>query len=183
MLAFSVFGLISYFTNWTLEITTLYIAGSLLCSIDPNLHNKKSLLAATHLFFQAGMFMNFTVIIVYWGVLHDQLIHDFSGIQYIHMYTVHTLPSLAFIINWYCTDIVLYDGHRTILTLLGVLYSCVNAYATISTGVPLYHFLTWQDYMSPLICVISLIILNLVFSAFVRMSRLLKPKMGKDKKK
>ena len=131
------------FTNWTLEITTLFIAGSLICSIDPNDNKNRGLLAVTHLSFQAALFMNFIAITVYWGVIHVTIINDFNGLEKFHMYTVHLVPCIAFVINWFCTDVVLYEKHRIGLTMIGVIYSIVNAYQTISSGVPLYYFLTW----------------------------------------
>lgn len=59
------------------------------------------------------------------------------------MYIVHLFPSIAFVINLQVTDAVVYDGHAKGLALVGIIYSCVNAYHTLSTGTPLYSFLTW----------------------------------------
>ena len=66
--------------------------------------------------------------------------------------------------------------------MVGVVYSFVNAYVSISTGKPMYPFLTWKDYTSPLICLSMIIVLNLVYSMSVKLSLLLKPhmKLGKS---
>ena len=71
--------------------------------------------------------MNLISVVIYWTVIHKTLVNDYKGIQLIHLYTVHLLPSIALLINWYLTDVVLAKGHNVGLTIMGIIYMCVNA--------------------------------------------------------
>ena len=81
--------MLTYFTNWTLQLTTVFVFGSLLCSRRPD---SKPLLAVTQIAFEASMFMNLIVLIVYWSLIHVEEISKFSGYAKLHMYTVHIVP-------------------------------------------------------------------------------------------
>ena len=93
------------------------------------------------------------------------------------MYTVHSFPIVAFVLNWLLTDVVLYEKHIIGLNVFGITYAAVNAYHTITSGIPLYPFLTWKDYKSPLICLILIIIVNLIYGTFVNLTRMMKPSL------
>ena len=134
LICFSYWGLLIYFTNWTLEITTLSIAMSILCSRDPEIETKRWKLAITHILFEAALFMNIIVIVFYWGLIHAHEIGNFKELGLIHMYIVHSFPTIAFLINFLNTDIVVYDGHMKGLAFIGLVYSVTNAYNTITTG-------------------------------------------------
>ena len=131
----------------------------------------------THLLFEASLFMNIIVVIVYWGFLHKDGIGNFKGLEVVHMWMVHILPSISFIINHLATDVVICDGHAKGLCSVGIVYSAVNAYHTISTGVPLYPFLTWTDYKSPMICVIMMMGFLFIFGSIAKLTRMMKPWM------
>jgi len=62
--------LLLYFTNWTLEITTIMILMTILCSLDTKIEQSQQKLAITHILFETSLFMNIVVLIVYWGLLH-----------------------------------------------------------------------------------------------------------------
>ena len=79
--------------------------------------------------------------------------------------------------NWSCTDLILYEEHRKGVSVIGFFYACVNAYQTMSTGKPLYHFLTWEDYTSPIICMTIIGVMNLLFKAFILLTKHVKPNM------
>jgi hypothetical protein len=177
LICFTWHGLLLYFTNWTLNVTTLFVLGSIFCSMDSNLDKSQWKLAITHLLFEAGLFMNIIVVIVYWGFLHKDGIGNFKGLEVVHMWMVHILPAISFSINHLTTDIVIYDDHAKGLCSVGIIYSVVNAYHTITTGVPLYAFLTWTDYKSPLICALIMIAFLLVFGSVAKVTRMMKPWM------
>ena len=93
------------------------------------------------------------------------------------MWTVHIVPSIAFCINWACTDVILCDGHRPGLTLFGLSYALVNCIQTKRTGKPLYSVLTWEDYTSPLICLVIATGFNIMFIVSVSLTKAIKPQM------
>lgn len=163
-------------TNWTLEITTLFVIGSIVCSFY-QAEKSRYWLAITHMCFEISLFLNFVVMLVYWSMIHGQTIDQFTGFGRIHMYTVHIVPCIAFLMNWAVTDAVVYNNHRIGLTFVGIAYSFVNYYETQKRGKPLYWFLTWEDFWSPVICVMILVMINVVFSAFNSLSKSLKPHM------
>ena len=92
---------------------------------------------------------------------------------------VHILPAVSFAINHLSTDIVIYEGHAKGLCSVGIIYAAVNATHTITTGVPLYSFLTWTDYKSPLLCAGMLTGFLLVFRSIARLTQVMKPWMQK----
>ena len=134
-------------------------------------------LAVTHICFEAAMFLNFIVMTVYWSMIHKQEIEKFEGFARFHMYSVHIVPCLAFLMNWAVTDVVLYENHRIGLTCMGIMYCIVNCLETLKKGEPLYWFLTWEDFWSPVICTVILLIINIVYTAFGTLSHNLKPHM------
>jgi hypothetical protein len=96
------------------------------------------------------------------------------------MYMVHIFPAVAFAINHYITDTVVYEGHAKGIATVGILYSIVNAHHAITTGEPLYSFLTWTDYKSPLICVGFIAGFLMIFGSVAKLSRMMKPWMKKQ---
>jgi hypothetical protein len=44
------------------------------CSLDLDVEKSQWKLAITHVLFEAGLFMNIIVIVVYWGFLHKDVI-------------------------------------------------------------------------------------------------------------
>jgi hypothetical protein len=166
--------MLTYFTNWTLQMTTIFVLGSLLCS---SRRESKPLLAVTQIAFEASMFMNLIVLVVYWSLIHAEEITKFSGWAKFHMYTVHIVPTVAFLINWACTDVVLHAGHGFGLNSIGLLYAIVNCIQTKRTGTPLYSFLTWEDYTSPLFCLGLMIAFKYMWLASVSLTIAIKPRL------
>lgn len=93
------------------------------------------------------------------------------------MTTVHSLPALMFLVNWMQMDCVIAKGHSTGLNLLGITYSICNCIQTKYSGIPVYPFLNWEDYTSPIIVGVTLLVFNLSFSTFVKFSYFIKPHM------
>lgn len=145
-------------------------------SLQPSSKDHKLCLALVHILFQMGLVMNLLVVVIYWCFIRD--FSNFEGIQLVHLITVHLFPALAFLFNWHLTDVVLFDGHNKGLLVLGLIYMCVNAEMTIATGKPLYWFLTWEDYKSPLICLSFIAATYFVFGALVKVSQKMKPHMS-----
>ena len=58
---------------------------------------------------------------------------------------------MGILVNYYYTDVRLCPSHWKSICVLAVAYSLVNWYATWKQGEPLYWFLDWKDYKSPLI--------------------------------
>ena len=57
-------------TGWGVVGALVNIILSIKCSLDPNIKDRKSILALTHLSFEFCASINLLVTIVYWSVLH-----------------------------------------------------------------------------------------------------------------
>lgn len=123
-------SLYRFFTNWTSEATSILILLTIKCSNDKNFANKPGLLAFLHILFEITMTMNFVVVTMYWTLIHSKEIVKVQGetMKIIHMWLVHILPALAWIINFYLTDVKLNPSHWKMLIPIGMVYSSVNAY-------------------------------------------------------
>ena len=42
---------------------------------------------------------NVMVTILYWGLVHNEIIDTYEGLQRAFLYVVHTLPQIAFVLN------------------------------------------------------------------------------------
>ena len=86
------------------------------------------------------------------------------------MYTVHIFPALAYALNYKCTDLEFRVDHWQFILPISVLYCVINYYETTSRGRPLYWFLTWEDYKSPLICSIISLVIVLVWIGIAKLT-------------
>ena len=93
--------------------------------------------------------------LVYWPVLHQAALKKFEGDDFkiLHMYLVHSFPFIALLLILATTDVQLQVGHWKGFIPIAFVYAVINCYATLTSGKPLYHFLDWKDYKSPLICI------------------------------
>ena len=69
----------------------------------------------------------------------------------------HVWPGLAILLNVVFTDLRLIPTHSRYMIPVGLLYLVVNLIGTIIREEPVYPFLTWKDYKSPLIAGVSVI--------------------------
>ena len=92
-------------------------------------------------------------VIVYWSVLHNEIIDRFEGYRKLHMYLVHIFPTIAYVLNARMTEFELDAGHWKLFVPLGILYAIVNYFETQRLGRPLYWFMTWQDWTTPVIAI------------------------------
>ena len=164
-------SLITFATNWNMLLTFISV---LLCSLfvkDSRVNEKRQRLVTLHIIMEFAMILNLITFIIYWGVIHSVSISRFSGWAYIHMYTVHTFPTLAYFLNFRCTDFQLVAGHWKMFLPLSVVYSTINYFETKSRGSPLYWFLTWEDHNTVLILVALQVIFSLLWVALARLTR------------
>ncbi len=64
---------------------------------------------------------------------------------------VHVWPGLAILLNVVFTDLRLIPSHSRYMIPVGFVYLVVNFIGTLVREEPVYPFLTWKDYKSPLI--------------------------------
>lgn len=93
------------------------------------------------------------------------------------MYYQHSLPQIAFALNFFCTDIVMESQHAIPVVKIGVVYSLVNFTATKINGEPLYWFLTWENIWSPIICFMLCLVTFSGIKVLASCTRGLKPHM------
>ena len=97
--------------------------------------------------------MNLLVVVVYWSVIHVPLVKNMSGAKLIHMYLVHSWPAICFIMTSMTIESIYLNEYHYIFSIPFCLVYCyVNYLETKANSKPVYWFLTWEDYTSPLIC-------------------------------
>ena len=64
-----------------------------------NINAHKRRLAALHILLEFSFLLNLIAILGYWGLIHWKTIDEFEGWTRLHMYIVHSFPTLAFYMN------------------------------------------------------------------------------------
>ena len=80
MTYFSWHTMLIYFTNWTLEITIIFVLYLIYCASygdQIQLHKKK--LACLHLLYEVAFALNLVTVLGYWGLMHDKAVLIFEG--------------------------------------------------------------------------------------------------------
>ena len=108
------------------------------------------------------------VVLLYWGLLHKYAMEKFAGqtARIIYMYTAHTMPALAYLINYKLSEVSLCKEHGPyILFPIATLYFSLNAYLTVFVyGHNDYYFLgDWTSIKTPLICGLITTVMCIVY--------------------
>jgi len=95
---------------------------------------------------------------IYWTLLHDfvmqSIVHlNDQWVEFLFVY-VHVWPGVAILLNVVFSDLRLIPSHSRYMIPVGLLYLIVNFVGTIIREEPVYPFLTWKDYKSPIISVV-----------------------------
>ena len=144
-----------FFTCWAYELTIVINVLVIWYSFDCKIDEKKGWLAVLHILIEITTMANVVVVLIYWLVIHQKAMEAFAGdqVKIVHMHLCHTFPAISNLIILYTTDVQLVPSHWKTLVLISFIYCAINYYVTLARGKPLYHFLDWKDYKSPLICV------------------------------
>ena len=153
-----VVNLVRYFTNWSLLATYFTVIFGLIIGSNPSWDTNKAvnLHALHHLMYTLTMFMNPVVVLMYWGLIHQDHLNEIRtlykgddrliGIKIWHTYIVHSIPSICAIIIFRMSTTVLVRRHYQVLIVFGSIYTYTNYTAVLARdGRPLYWFLTWKD--------------------------------------
>ena len=183
---FPMIGLLTFFTNWAMHfslLTNLLVSyfGSI---ADIHLHKGK--LVALHIVYEFAVISNVTVVLMYWGVIHNEVIHNFEGYIKLHMYIVHIFPALGLFLTQKSTDMYLCTSHWILFVPVGIIYNIINYYATLQRGKPLYWFLTWEDYTSVFIVIGMQVAFSLIWIGLAKISQInvsSDPKVQSEKSK
>lgn len=93
---------IKYFTNWSHILTFLYF---ILASYQKSDHKKTKKLS---IIFHMACSCQFVVTLVYWLVLHEEIIKTIDQIElYILCYTCHSLPFIYLIFDYFSNNLIL----------------------------------------------------------------------------
>ena len=141
---------VTWVTNWCLIFNMLFVMATMYLAKDWRTVSKGQL-AALHIAFEVSGAFNLIVTCVHWTFVHSEVIDNFEGLAWTHMYTVHIFPQIAFLLNWRTMRLSLYSGHWKMFPPITAIYAYINYCEVKRLGKPLYWFLTWEDYTSPLI--------------------------------
>ena len=142
------------FTRWggvavQIQIILSIYIGSLKTKPSPKL------LKVTAILTEMCLPSQILIVCVYWTLLHDFVMQSIlhlndPWIEFLFVY-VHVWPGLAILFNVVFTDLRLIPSHSRYMIPVGLAYLVVNLVGTIVREEPVYPFLTWKDYKSPLI--------------------------------
>ena len=171
-----------YLTNWALLSSLLLVLLIFKCSLDPHTKAKKKWLAATHIMFELSIVINGVVVPVYWLTIHSDAIKQYEDnfLVWFHQYLVHIFPATAVFVTFLTTDLKIKAGHAKIFPIISIHFGGVNFYHVKQTGVPTYWFLTWEDYMSPLVIISFTSIVTLFFLGLAKTTETLKSSRKSD---
>jgi len=127
---FPVRSLLTFLTNWGMLASFASILFLIYCASIPEIKQQKRKLCAAHLLFEFASILNLVIPIVYWGVIHAKVIHNFEGLRCVHMYTIHTLPTIGMFLTYKTLNISLCTHHWVFLAPIAILYSIINYYET-----------------------------------------------------
>ncbi len=144
----------TFFTNWALVLTIVYLPVSVLASSGSPSMN---LIAWHHILFSASLFSNIVVTTIYWPLLHSTYIAReeiaTNPIRLAVAYGMHSIPILGSIYNFRTIDAVLKASHSKALIPVIAAYLYTNYRATLLAGQTLYWFLTWEDWTTAVVCI------------------------------
>ena len=176
---FPLYSLVAFFTNWCVISSFLSIVLSICCASVRDINKYQKRLAAVHLVLEISFMLNLVTILMYWGVIHAKVIHKFEGWVLLHMYLVHIFPTVGYIMNAKVTNFILCADHWVIFVPFSLVYSVINYFETKRRGYPLYWFLTWEDWKSPAISLVILIVFCLVWIGLSKLSARRNPDVKK----
>ena len=159
-----------YFTNWANVSTVVVICLSFVFHVRMLIHAEKwlNLLAFYHFMMELTSLMNSITVPVYWILLHEDAManEEFAGYwdRQAHMYFVHIVPGLFFMINWMLGDVVFAASHILIFLPIIFVYVYVNYIETMKRGKALYNFFDWPNDFNGAIR--NLLILTAIFTVY-----------------
>ena len=106
------------------------------------------------------MIMQIVIMVIYWPFVHKSVIERLTSLGTINdtwfMFTtihLHTAPFIAVLINTIITKFSYNYTHYKYCIYIGLFYSVFNFAGTMHLGRPLYPFLTWTDFWTPIILI------------------------------
>ena len=173
--------LTKYFTNYTLLIQTFSIWLSIKAANDHNFSKDLAAQAMHHFVYTISLIFNFAVVSIYWTLVHEESMKEFKGqpTKIVQQYIVHIQPAICCLINSYMTDCVMSRHLLKPSCIIYFLYMGLNFVQTRMTGVPVYAFMPWTTYETPLLMTVLLVAFSIVFIAFCIIDETLKLKKVK----
>lgn len=98
---------------------------------------------------------------MYWTIIHEKNLMECKSLangdkeyyeaMVVQSCLIHLIPGICISCLLYINQTVLIRRHSYLLLVFGLFYGISNYFAVKKRGKPLYWFLTWEDYRSPLI--------------------------------
>jgi len=98
---------------------------------------------------------NFVVVVVYWGLLHEEVLARVSNSPHfgkmfggatLHMYFIHIFPATACILNVMSTNCILRVSFWKATGTICFFYFTMLGAFSIKTGIVIYEFVNYKDY-------------------------------------
>ncbi len=89
---------------------------------------------------------------------------------------MHIWPSVGMAVNFYVTDVRMVPEHYKFILMMCFAYCFINFFAVKALGSqPLYWFLDWTDFKSPLICALITTSFTLIYLKIAEATYSFKP--------
>ena len=100
-----------------------------------------------------------------------------------HMYLVHTFPSVCLWLTLKTIHFNLSENHWFFLATFGIIYAIINYFETKARGRWVYPFLTWEDHNTLIIVFVILSGSSLLWIALARCTQHTNSNNNKEGKK
>ena len=131
-----------FFSNWSHMITFIYFITSIVLK-----KNQKYLKGFTSILFHMAISCQFMVTFVYWTMLHKDLMKTISNYFLIkYCYTVHSLPFIYLLIDFFLNNIVL-QPKKTFYSLFvfTTSYLCFLGFLELKYELGIYKDITFKS--------------------------------------
>jgi hypothetical protein len=113
------------------------------------------ILKATAILAEMSFASQILIVGVYWALLHEFVMKEIAHLEdpwmeFLFIYA-HVWPGAAIFSNVLMSDVSFIKSHNKYMIPVGIIYLIVNLLGTLIRGQPVYPFLSWKDYKSPII--------------------------------
>ena len=159
-----------YFTNYTMILQTWSIWVSMQASNDKEFSNDLSKMAKHHFLYTTCIIFNFCVVSLYWTFIHTEMVkkYEHKPVIVMQLYLAHIQPGVVCLINSYMTNCVMSTSLIKPGIVACISYNCLNFVQTKFIGKPVYTFMPWTSYETPMLMSGLMVVFAMVFIVFCK---------------
>lgn len=167
-------SIFTFFSNITMLTTLVYVVFMTYCGsiVGQQINSHKKKLACLHLLYEVSFSLNLVTVIVYWGLVHADLIVDYDGAKRLDLYLKHIFPAISLCVSQLSVESLYFRAdHFKLFLPFYIIYAIINYFATLDRGQPLYPFMTWESYHTPLFFVAVMVAHSLAWIVLANLTK------------